>query len=195
MGLLSERAGCLTAKTIRRFPARAVLNQSGFPWFGDEMELLLDAAGPPAQCTPKSPGVVGNESEWQMVLNLEKSRLGGLGVGGLMEGEPRSLLSAWNNYQSFIKTGRMQGAAKVSHLEKGANQWVAEWKVAFDLMQITPGKPYSVDMEDTQMGINIALGDVDTPAEVRNTRAPPVLLFVFRCIYRPEIDGPRVRPS
>ena len=115
-----------------------------------------------------------------------------------MEGEPRSMLSAWNNYQSWIKTAKMQGAAKVpsslnhcvvqvlqitsvsgslcmtdicpeqvSHLEKGANQWVAEWKVDFELMQITPGKPYSADLEDTQMSINIALGDVDTPAEVR----------------------------
>ena len=50
------------------------MNQTGWPWFGDEMELLINAAGPPEQCTPKSTGVVGNETEWQMVLNLEKSR-------------------------------------------------------------------------------------------------------------------------
>ena len=154
-------------------PQVDALNQSGWPWFGDEMEILLNAAGPPDECAPSDPSkphdggieVVGNETEWQMVLNLAKSRLGGVGVGGLLEGEPRDSLSAWNNYGSWIKSGKMRGAAKVAKQSTGANVWVAEWEISFELMQIEPGKPYSADMPDQTMSINIALGDVDTPQE------------------------------
>ena len=93
-------------------PQVDALNQSGWPWFGDEMEILLNAAGPPDKCAPADPSkphsggleVVGNETEWQMVLNLAKSRLGGVGVGGLLYGEPRDSLSAWNNYGPFSGT-------------------------------------------------------------------------------------------
>ena len=151
--------------TPKANPQANVLNQTGWPWFGDEMEVLLNAAGgPPSQCPSKPRGVVGNETEWQMVMNLQKSRLGGLGVGGLMEGEPRSNLTAWENYQSWIREKKMEGVAKVSAQVPGHNVWVAEWKIGFELMQITPGKPYSSDMPDTTMGLNIALGDVDTQA-------------------------------
>ena len=31
----------------------------------------------------------GNGRSWQMVCNLTKSRQGGIGVGGMLEGEPR----------------------------------------------------------------------------------------------------------
>lgn len=169
--------------TPKANPQANILNQTGWPWFGDEMEVLLNAAaGPPAQCPSSPRGVVGNETEWQMVMNLQKSRLGGLGVGGLMEGEPRSNLTAWNNYQSWIKQKKMEGAAKISVQAPGHNVWVAEWKIGFELMQIAPGRPYSSDMPDTTMGLNVALGDVDTQAvgnadygirhEVRTPRSP-----------------------
>jgi hypothetical protein len=59
----------------------------------------------------------------------------------------------------------MKGAAEVAHSNPGANTWVAEWEISFELMQIEPGKPYQASMPDTLMGINIAIGDVDTPAE------------------------------
>ena len=49
--------------------------------------------------------VGGNGSQWQMVVNTFKSRLGGLGVGGLMEGEPRQSSQAWNTYYSWIMNG------------------------------------------------------------------------------------------
>ena len=54
--------------------------------------MLLNAAGGPAGAN--NAGVAGNETEWQMVINLSKSRLGGIGKGGLMEGEPRSSKTA-----------------------------------------------------------------------------------------------------
>ena len=59
----------------------------------------------------------------------------------------------------------MKGAAKVAKQSKGANVWVAEWEISFELMQIEPGKPYHAEMPDTAMSLNIALGDVDTPQE------------------------------
>ena len=36
-----------------------------------------------------------------------------------------------------------------------------EWQIDYSLLQITAGNPYHTDMPDTQMGLNIAVGDVD----------------------------------
>ena len=85
-----------------------------------------------------------------------------MGVGGLLEGEPRTSDSAWNNYQSWIKSGKMKSAAKPHAAGKG---YVIEWLVDYSLLQITAGHPYHSGMPDTEMGINIALGDVDRPQD------------------------------
>ncbi len=70
------------------------LTREGFPWFGDEMELLIDASNR----WVANESVAGNGASWQMVANLTKSRLGGVGngKGGLLEGEPRRLEAARN---------------------------------------------------------------------------------------------------
>jgi len=137
-----------------------VLNQTGWPWFGDEMEILLNAAGK-LEGDHRQTNVVGNETQWQMVTNLMKSRLGGIGVGGLLEGEPRASDVAWHTYQHWIETGSMRSHALPHKNGKG---YVVEWAIDFELMQITKGQPYHPSMPDTEMGINIALGDVDTKA-------------------------------
>ncbi len=49
--------------------------------------------------------VIGNASQWQMVANTYKSRLGGIGVGGLLEGEPRTSDAAWALYRAWIVEG------------------------------------------------------------------------------------------
>ena len=59
-------------------------------WFGDEMELLINAPN----TWSANEDVAGNGASWQMVCNFSKSRRGGIGVGGLLEGEPRSSESA-----------------------------------------------------------------------------------------------------
>ena len=149
-------------------PGCTPLNQTGWPWFGDEMEILINAAPGGAftgnrSCSQSScTEVVGNATQWQMVTSLTKSRLGGVGVGGLLEGEPRGSLSAWNNYQSWITSGKMRSAAKP---HTGGGGYAIEWAVDYSLLQITAGKPYMSDMPDTEMGINIALGDVDRPQD------------------------------
>ena len=56
------------------------LSRRGYPWFGDEMELLINAAN---RWTGNHEAA-GNGSSWQMVCNLTKSRKGGIGTGGLL---------------------------------------------------------------------------------------------------------------
>src|SRR5437867_922015 len=77
------------------------LSRTGYPWFGDEMEVLINAANQ----WQGNENSAGNGASWQMVCNLTKSRKGGVGVGGLLEGEPRSQQSAWDTYQRWILSG------------------------------------------------------------------------------------------
>lgn len=68
-------------------------NRSGWPWFGDEMEVLIDARPLlPTRGSGRGPRhhVTGNQSQWQLVGNTIKSLLGGYGTGGAMPGEPRT---------------------------------------------------------------------------------------------------------
>ena len=63
--------------------------------FGDEMEILVNA-----QPSRAPAGVIaGNASQWQMCVNTAKSRLGGFGVPGLIEAEPRASPTAWPIYR------------------------------------------------------------------------------------------------
>ena len=84
------------------------LSRDGYPWFGDEMELLLNASN----TWQGDEDVRGDGMSWQMVCNLTKSRLDGVGKGGVLEGEPRTSESAWNNYQRWILRGDQRAAAK-----------------------------------------------------------------------------------
>jgi SSS family solute:Na+ symporter len=132
------------------------LTREGFPWFGDEMELLINATN---RYTSPDENAAGNGQSWQMVCNLTKSRLGGIGKGGLMEGEPRRELAAWNTYQKWILDRSMECAARP---KPGGKGYVIEWAVNFDpCLEISPGVFYDVKMGDRAMGLNIALGDID----------------------------------
>lgn len=131
------------------------LSRKGWPWFGDEMELLINASN---RWTGNE-GAAGNGSSWQMVCNLTKSRKGGVGEGGLLEGEPRSSASAWETYQKWILSGAQEAAAKP---KPGGKGYIIEWAVNFDpCLEVAPGKFYSTGMGDRAMGLNIALGDLD----------------------------------
>ena len=139
------------------FPQAHELTREGFPWFGDEMELLVNASNQWGQ----DDNAEGNGSAFQMVCNLTKSRLGGVGVGGLLEGEPRSSEEAWNTYQSWILTKAQEAVARAKPEGQG---YVIEWAVSFDpCLEVAPGRFYSAEMPDTPMGLNIALGDIDEP--------------------------------
>jgi len=138
-------------------PKAHELTREGYPWFGDEMEVLINASNH----WTGNEDAAGNGSSWQMVSNLTKSRKGGVGKGGLLEGEPRSKLEAWNTYQRWILSGAQQAVAKV---KPGGHGYVIEWAVKFNpCLEVEPGKFYSTAMGDRPMGLNIALGDLDEP--------------------------------
>lgn len=140
-----------------RNPHAHELSRRGYPWFGDEIELLVNADNH----FPRGVHAEGNGRSWQMVVNLTKSRLGGVGVGGLLEGEPRSKQAAWDQYQEWILTGAMEAAARPKPEGKG---YVIEWAVNFDpCLQVAPGRFYSTEMGNVKMGLNIAIGDLDEP--------------------------------
>jgi SSS family solute:Na+ symporter len=135
------------------------LTPAGYPWFGDEMELLINATN---QWIAHE-GAAGNGASWQMVCNLTKSRLGGIGTGGLLEGEPRNRPEAWATYQHWILSGAQRAVAKP---KPGGHGYIIEWAVSFrPCLEVEPGKFYSPSMGDRKMGLNIALGDLDQPAD------------------------------
>lgn len=136
-------------------PRAHELTPQGYPWFGDEMELLINAANR----WQGNENAAGDGSSWQMVCNLTKSRKGGIGVGGLLEGEPRRDARAWATYRKWILTGAQQAAARMKPAGKG---YIIEWAVSFDrCLEVSPGRFYSTAMGDRAMGLNIALGDLD----------------------------------
>jgi SSS family solute:Na+ symporter len=138
-------------------PKAHELSRQGFPWFGDEIELLINASNK----WVGNENAAGNGASWQMVCNLTKSRKGGVGAGGLLEGEPRSVESAWNTYQQWILSGAQECAARP---KPGGKGYVIEWAVSFNpCLEVEPGKFYSPALGDRAMGLNIALGDLDTP--------------------------------
>ncbi len=133
------------------------LSPRGWPWFGDEIELLINATNRWAG----NESVAGDGTSWQMVCNATKSRAGGIGRGGLLEGEPRSSQSAWDTYGRWIRRGAQECAVKLNPAGKGYSM---EWAVRFDpCLEVGPGTFYSVGMGKRAVGLNIALGDLDQP--------------------------------
>ncbi len=137
-------------------PRAHELSPRGYPWFGDMMELLIDAANR----WQGREGAAGDGSSWQMICNVTKSRKGGVGRGGLIEGEPRVVPRAWETYQKWILTGAQEAAVQV---KAGGKGYVIEWAVSFDpCLEVAPGRFYSPEMDDVKMGLNIGVGDLDT---------------------------------
>lgn len=135
------------------------LSREGYPWFGDEFELLINAANR----WRLDEGAAGDGSSWQMVCNVTKSRLGGIGKGGLLEGEPRSDPRAWSTYQRWIMGHAQECAVKTNPAGKGYSM---EWAVSFvPCLEVEPGKFYSPVLGRRAMGLNIAVGDLDEPAK------------------------------
>ncbi len=131
------------------------LTREGFPWFGDEMEILINSS----YRWSGNENAAGNGRSWQMVCNLTKSRLHGIGKGGLMEGEPRRDPAAWFTYQKWILDGAMECAAE---RKPGGKGYVIEWAIDFNpCLEVEPGQFYSPAMGDRKVGLNIALGDLD----------------------------------
>lgn len=138
-------------------PKAHELTPEGFPWFGDGMEILINAR----HRWRGEEGAAGDGSSWQMVCNLTKSRLGGVGRGGLLEGEPRRNARAWKTYQRWILEGAQQAAAAP---RSGGGGYRIEWAIAFDpCLEVEPGRFYHPGLGDRAVGLNIAVQDLDEP--------------------------------
>jgi SSS family solute:Na+ symporter len=117
----------------------------GWPWFGDEMEILLNARN----SWKGNESAEGDGSSWQMVCNLSR--------GGIQEGEPRRDPKAWRTYERWIATGAQKCVAKA-----GVRGYVLEWSIAFNpCVEIEAGVFWSPALGDRVVGLNIALGDLD----------------------------------
>jgi SSS family solute:Na+ symporter len=135
------------------------LTREGFPWFGDGVEVLINAEN----TWREEDGELnkGNSHSWQMVASTHKSRLGGIGVAGLLEGEERSMLSAWNNYQQWILNKSMEVKVHIKSGDEGSG-YTMEWRIRpEETLEISPGVFWSADLPITKMGLNIAVGDLD----------------------------------
>lgn len=140
-------------------PKAHELSRDGWPWFGDEMEVLMNASNQ----WQGDENARGDGQSWQMVCNLTKSRLGGVGVGGLLEGEPRVSAPAWQTYQAWITTGAMVAVAKPKAQRKG---YVIEWSIAFrPCLEVAAGTFFAPSDKEVVMGLNIAVGDLDEKAK------------------------------
>lgn len=142
-----------------KFPHANELSRRGFPWFGDGVEVLVNASNR----LDDSDHAAGDGSSWQMVCNATKSRLGGIGVGGLLEGEPRSSDHAWNTYQRWIATAAQRAAVAI---KPGGKGYTIEWAVRFDpCLELSPGVCYDPTRGSTTVGLNLAVQDCDHPAD------------------------------
>jgi solute:Na+ symporter, SSS family len=142
-------------------PRAHELTPAGYPWFGDGVELMVNASHrwDPRDGVPNN----GDGSSWQMVASTHKSRLGGLGRGGLMEGEERKNPRAWATYQRWIRSGAMQAAVRLR--PAGAPRgYVIEWRVqARPCLEIAPGRFWSPRLGVVRMGFNVGVNDLDEP--------------------------------
>ena len=89
---------------------------------------------------------------------------GGTGVGGLLEGEPRSSDTAWANYQAWIYSRAARAA--VLRAPRGSAPgigaaWSVELAFDFDPLLPLPGGGFYNGSAPVTLGLNVALGDAD----------------------------------
>ena len=136
------------------------LTRQGWPWFGDGVEVLVNARY--EWSSRDNENSAGDGSSWQMVCSTHKSRLDGVGAGGLLEGEPRSRESAWNNYQEWILDGAMAAAVRIKDRETEGSGYVIEWMVRADpCLEVEPDLFWNPELGETEMGLNLAVADLD----------------------------------
>ena len=136
------------------------LTREGFPWYGDGVELLVNAR---YTWTPETNEIAaGTGASFMMVASNHKSQLGGLGVGGLMLGEPRSSDIAMENYERWTRSGDMEAVVRQKDKATEGSGYVIEWRVNADpCLEVLPGQFWNPDMGEVPMGLNITVADLD----------------------------------
>ncbi|OHB54035.1 MAG: hypothetical protein A2Y12_13050 [Planctomycetes bacterium GWF2_42_9] len=128
-----------------------------WPWFGDGVELCINADN--MWSTKDNTYNTGDGRSWQIVCNLTKSLIGGLGKGGLIQGEQRDNPVAWPNYEKWIRSGAMKAVAKPNPRRKG---YIIEWMVKPNpCLEVSPRKFWNPSMGTVRMGLNIGVQDLD----------------------------------
>ena len=134
------------------------MTKAGFPWFGDGVELLINAS----YTWSREVGTFnyGDAKSWQVVCNHSKSLLGGIGKGGLIQGEQRDNPIAWENHEKWIRSGAMKAVTKVKPDKSG---YIVEWMISPKCLQVDKDKEifWSPDMGIVKMGLNIGVQDLD----------------------------------
>lgn len=132
--------------------------KAGFPWFGDGVELLINAS----YTWPKETGKFnyGDARSWQVVCNHSKSLLDGINAGGLIQGEQRDSEVAWVNHEKWIRSGAMKAVTKVKDDKSG---YIVEWMITPQCLQVDKDKEifWSPEMGIVKMGLNIGIQDLD----------------------------------
>lgn len=137
------------------------LSQNGWPWFADGIEIFLNPQNQWNSTTKKE--TKGDGASWKVVCSSYKSRLGGVGVAGLMEGEPRSSSYAWDNYQRWIVNGAQQAVVRLKDVAVEGNGFIIEWKInANPCLEVQPGKYWSPALGVVDMGMNVEIQDLDS---------------------------------
>ncbi len=150
--------------TPRHLPAgnanAHALTREGLPWYGDGVELLVNAS---YEWRPESNAIAaGTGASFMMVASNHKSQLGGLGVGGLMLGEPRSSDIAMENYERWTRNGDMEAVVRQKDKATEGSGYVIEWRVNADpCLEVRPGEFWTPDMGAVPMGLNITVADLD----------------------------------
>ena len=132
--------------------------KKSFGWFGDGIELLINASYTWSQ----EDGVFnyGDARSWQVVCNHSKSLLGGIGKGGLIQGEPRRSPTAWDYHEKWIRSGSMKAITKIKPDKSG---YIVEWMVFPQCLQVDNEKElyWSPKQGTVKMGLNIGVQDLD----------------------------------
>jgi solute:Na+ symporter, SSS family len=159
------------ASFAAQYPKIDEFSTEGFPWYGDGVELLVNASYTWNLALQEEYNKA-NGSSWQMVCSTRKSRLGGLGKAGLMEGEQRRVTGAdgksvpnpnWDNYTKWIKSGAMNAEVRLKDKKTEGSGYVIEWKIAAKpCLEVAPEKFWNPDLGAVKMGLNISIGDFDT---------------------------------
>ena len=141
-------------------PNAHALTRQGFPWYGDGVELLVNAS---YEWTPETNEIAaGTGASFMMVASNHKSQLGGLGVGGLMLGEPRSSDIAMESYERWTRNGDMEAVVRQKDKATEGSGYVIEWRVNADpCLEVRPGQFWSPAMGEVPMGLNLTVADLD----------------------------------
>jgi SSS family solute:Na+ symporter len=135
--------------------ANAMDHRTGWAWWGDGVEIMMNAM----YAWSGEQSCHGDGRSWQVVCSTHKSTRGGLGVGGLMAGEPRTA-AAWGLYERWARNGDMAAAVRLKESREGRG-YVIEWRINPDpCMRIDASSCVDLSKE-SRVGVNFEIQDLD----------------------------------